>query len=213
MIKAIIFDCWGTLFYAEKKFFSSVAKKLGKDPRDYDFLKLFERNFMLSKYENLKEPLSNLLEDMGREVKKEKVDELKEIINDSLCSQKAYPDTIPTLNELNEDYKLGMVTNTDYRSFKCLEDTFDIGEIFDVILKPYEIKALKPNPKVFKIVLEEMDVGKDKALMVGDSLPDDVKAAKQFGMKAVLIDRRNRYPNYEKRIESLSELKSMKYLQ
>ena len=57
-------------------------------------------------------------------------------------------------------------------------------------------------------MIEQKDekVKKDEVIMVGDSLPDDVKAAEKFGIKGILLDRRNRYPKYKNRITSLKEL-------
>jgi len=43
--------------------------------------------------------------------------------------------------------------------------------------------------------------------MVGDFLPDYVKAAGDYGMEGILIDRNNKYPGYREGIDSLVELK------
>ena len=43
--------------------------------------------------------------------------------------------------------------------------------------------------------------------MVGDSIEDDIHGAERAGIKAVLIDRRNRYSEYSgARIASLTEI-------
>jgi putative hydrolase of the HAD superfamily len=122
-------------------------------------------------------------------------------------SQKPYPDTLKVLNELKEGYVLGLITNTYYYAYKQLNERFKIDCLFDVVLKSYEIGILKPDPKIFEIMLRKLKVKSDEALMIGDSLEDDVKAAENFGIKGILIDRKNKYPSYKNRIVSLEELK------
>jgi FMN phosphatase YigB (HAD superfamily) len=56
-------------------------------------------------------------------------------------------------------------------------------------------------------VLELLEVEPPDALMVGDSLDDDIDGARALGMQAVLLDRLGLRPDYAPRIESLAELR------
>jgi FMN phosphatase YigB (HAD superfamily) len=42
--------------------------------------------------------------------------------------------------------------------------------------------------------------------MVGDSLRDDVEGARALGMRGVLVDRENRYPDVPERLRDLRGL-------
>lgn len=65
MIKALIFDCWGTLFTSslQPHPFDVFAKRLGFSIQDRDFLKVFEEYIMTnsnSVYENVERLLFKL---------------------------------------------------------------------------------------------------------------------------------------------------------
>ena len=56
-------------------------------------------------------------------------------------------------------------------------------------------------------MIKKLRVSKDEALMVGDTLKDDIQAAEKFGIKGILIDRKGKYSEYPNRIISLEQLK------
>ena len=51
---------------------------------------------------------------------------------------------------------------------------------------------VKPSPTIFLAVLDELGVAPEAAVMVGDSLEDDVEGARALGMRAFLVDREGR---------------------
>ena len=65
---------------------------------------------------------------------------------------------------------------------------------------------VKPSPLIFAAALELLEVEAANAVMVGDSLEDDVEGAQACGMRAILIDRAGRFPEHAGRIESLPRL-------
>jgi 2-haloalkanoic acid dehalogenase type II len=209
MIKAIIFDCWDTSFgnvINKPHPFSIFAEKIGKNFHDYDFLKTFEKHFMLEKHTKLETPIKDLLKELNVKFSGKLLNELKNILENALKFQKAYPETLDVLHKLKKNYKLAMISNTFYQSFKGLEKKFKLNEIFDVILKSYETKILKPDSRLFERAIKKLKVNKNEIIAVGDSLEDDMKPAKRFGIKCVLIDRTNKHPDYPDRITSLRQL-------
>ena len=64
----------------------------------------------------------------------------------------------------------------------------------------------KPDPTIFRAVLERLTVEPEAAAMVGDSLEDDVEGARAIGMRAFLVDREDRFPEVEERLPSLLAL-------
>ena len=63
----------------------------------------------------------------------------------------------------------------------------------------------KPHDSIFRRMLGLLGIGAAAAVMVGDSVEDDVAGAREVGMRAVLVDREGRYPD-ESAIASLAEL-------
>ncbi len=55
-------------------------------------------------------------------------------------------------------------------------------------------------------MLERLGVAPDEAVMVGDTIEDDVHGALAVGMRAVLVDREGRYPDVAARLDDLREL-------
>jgi len=100
-----------------------------------------------------------------------------------------YPDVIPTLEWLEEEgYLLGVVTSgPEYQRLK-LELT-GLSKYFKVIVTREDVKAIKPEPKIFLYALNKLGAEPSEALYVGDSLTQDVYGAKHVGMKAVWINR------------------------
>ena len=213
MIKAVIFDFWGTLFYENIKGvrpFRKFAKIIGKNIDDYSYLKIFESHIMKERHLNLNIAVENLLKELNINYNKKLILKLTALLKKEGTIEKPYPETFEVLKKLKTNYKLGLITNTYYYSFKKIEQMFDITNYFDVILKSYETKILKPDPKIYEIMLNKLKVQRDEVLMVGDSLKDDVQAAEKIGIKGLLIDRNDKYPTYQNRIKSLEELR--KYL-
>lgn len=106
----------------------------------------------------------------------------------------------------NKGYKLAIVSNAFNLSFEELTSEYNLAVIFDVIVASYKVGLLKPDPIIFEICLEKLGVKKDEALMAGDSLKNDIEAAQSFGIKALMLDNKNKYPNYSPRIVSIKDI-------
>ena len=213
MVKAMIFDCWGTLFYNESNPlpFSLFAKKIGKDIHDYNYMTTFEKHFMLKKYSDFSIPIKSLLVELNLNSSIELVKKLKDTLNNGLNHFKPYPDTLEVLSELKKRYKLGLISNTGYLDFNQLKKQFKLDNVFDIILPSYETRILKPNPRVFELMIKKLKIDKNNVFMVGDSLKQDIQAAENFGIKGILIDRKEKHQDYPSRIISLKELLELNF--
>ena len=102
---------------------------------------------------------------------------------------RVYPDTVPTLEWLRgEGYKLGVITSgPEYQRLKLR--LAGLLDYFDVVVTREDVKAIKPEPKIFLYAPEKLRVEPGGAAMVGDSLSQDVYGAKNVGMTAVWINR------------------------
>jgi len=122
-----------------------------------------------------------------------------------------YPDTMPTLEWLrNAGYRLGVVTSgPEYQRLKLkLTGLYDY---FDVIVTRDDAGTIKPDPRIFLHALEALNVTPPEALMVGDSLSQDVYGAKNVGMTAVWINREGEdgYNLADYEIRTLHELRKI----
>lgn len=216
MIKAVIFDLWGTLFYEDinPHPFVEFSRKLGKNieygyknEEEYQFIKKFERHFMTKPYEDVRIPIKSFLKELKIEATDGLIEDLNQILSKTGPFQKPYPETFKVLRELkHKEYRLGLISNCMYYGFKQLEQKFDLKEFFDATYMSFKTKILKPNPEIFRLMIDELRVNKKETAMVGDSIKDDVQAAENFGIKGILIDRQNKHPECKIRITTLEEL-------
>jgi HAD superfamily hydrolase (TIGR01662 family) len=115
-----------------------------------------------------------------------------------------YDDVVPALSALRRaGLKLGLVSNTS-RDLGAFVRHF--GLEVDAWIASGSYGKVKPSPLIFRAALELVVCEPQAALMVGDSVEDDVEGARAVGMRAVLLDRAGRFPGEPERIESLAEL-------
>jgi HAD superfamily hydrolase (TIGR01662 family) len=115
-----------------------------------------------------------------------------------------YEDALPVLEELRaHGLKLGVVSNgerdlDEFVSHHGLEVDVAVGS------KSHGVR--KPDPSIFEAALAALGVAPAEAAMVGDSPEDDVEGARALGMRALLLDRDQRYPDVPERIPDLFAL-------
>ena len=115
-----------------------------------------------------------------------------------------YEDVLPVLDELRgRALKLGLVSNgiRDLHEFVA-HHRLDV----DAIVDSRTHGRVKPHPTIFQAALDRLDVQAAQAVMVGDSLEEDVEGARALGMRAILVDRDDRYPEVEERLTELYAL-------
>ncbi len=102
-----------------------------------------------------------------------------------------YEDALPTLAALRDrGLKLGLLSN----SARDLDEFVGHhGLNVDAVLTSRAHGKTKPHETIFRRMLELLDVAAGEAVMVGDTIEDDVDGATAVGMHAVLVDREGRY--------------------
>lgn len=98
-----------------------------------------------------------------------------------------YPDARATLLELRKrGFLLAAVTNRAFGGERFRSDLRDAGlDIgWDVEAVSVEVGFLKPHPALFQYALEHLKTLPDEALMVGNSLAEDVLGAQRLGIRA-----------------------------
>jgi HAD superfamily hydrolase (TIGR01662 family) len=101
-----------------------------------------------------------------------------------------YEDVLPVLDLLRaRGVKIGLVSNTS-RDLGAFVEHFKLP--VDAWIWSGRHGKVKPSPTIFMVVLDELGVAPEAAVMVGDSLEDDVEGARALGMRAYLVDRDGR---------------------
>ena len=99
--------------------------------------------------------------------------------------------------------RIGLVSNSarDVREF-ARHHGLDV----DAGLSSFHHGHTKPHASIFRAVLELLAVEPAEAVMVGDTIADDIEGALALGMRAILLDRKGAHADFEPRIETLYEL-------
>ena len=214
MTKAIIFDLWNTLAYQEGSRINPLVQLMRKfDLKGKISYKDIERGFMTRKFGSVAEACKHLCEYLGIEPDSRNIGIMLDIWEFSQTSFALFPDGVPVLTGLREKYKTALISNTDCFSVKLFFDE-GLRKLFDVHAFSCEVGVLKPNPRIFQSVLEQLGIKPREAVMVGVNLRDDVLAAEKLGVKGVLIKRNFDYQpswvekgTHERTIKNLEELK------
>jgi len=118
-----------------------------------------------------------------------------------------YPDAMPALQALAaRGVRLGIVSNWDSRLVGILA-ALGVTPLMETVAVSAVEGVRKPGPRIFQQTLERLGVAPEDAIMVGDSLVDDVGGARAAGLTGVLIQRgRAPAPEGVHAIRSLAEL-------
>lgn len=218
MLKAIIFDAYGTLFNTGNGSVEACKAILDKnnsliDPVVfYSTWKKYQREHIDSLPSFIKQEDIFLL-DLKRLYKKYSINgnavEDVRIMLSILGKRSVFEDTVEVINLLRKKYKvfIGSISD-DAPLFSDIERN---GVVVDGVYTSESLKAYKPQKKFFLKLLESIEMKPDEVIYVGDSLFDDVYGAGTVGIDSVWINRKKqmctnmqRKPTYE--IKNLYEL-------
>ncbi len=99
------------------------------------------------------------------------------------------PDTIPVLKEFKKNKKIALISNFDYppHIYYVLQ-SMNLYSYFDSIVISGEVGIKKPDPGIFFLALEELQLRNDEIVYIGDA-PEDIQGAKAARIMPILIQR------------------------
>ena len=103
-------------------------------------------------------------------------------------------------------YRIGLISNFEGWLDEMLVE-LEVGDVFEVKVISGLVGIEKPDPAIYELALQKAGVDPSLAAHVGDSPGLDVEPASSVGMRPILIDRLDRYPDHDvTRIRSLRDL-------
>lgn len=120
-----------------------------------------------------------------------------------------YPETLPVLEKLDQQWvRLGVVSN----AWPSLERKFHIlgiGKYFGIFVISSQIGCWKPAEPVYMTAIEKTGLPAENLLFI-DDVPEYAKKARELGMAAAVMDRRQKYePQGIPTISNLREVKTL----
>ncbi|MCL2174295.1 HAD-IA family hydrolase [Candidatus Saccharibacteria bacterium] len=173
MIRAIIFDCFGVLV---KDHASVVKEKYFSDNLD-DRAEFQELNRRSCKGEL---SWSELLTEVA-ELASVSVSEIRETFDNNPRNNELL-DFIA--HDLKPKYKIGFLSNA---STDHVHELFTPEQIklFDDVVLSYQVHMIKPNPKIYKLAAERLNVEITECLLV-DNSARYVEGAENVGMRGIV---------------------------
>jgi len=202
--QAILFDAYGTLVYLDRPFermqealrwrgvelpLEPVTKALraemryyrrenrrGHNPASLDALRLDCAGVILDAFSGQGISLSL------------SPSEMVECILESFVFM-LYPEVPEAMERISRwGIPMGVVSNWDYRLPSILEN-LGVAHCFKVILASATAGVEKPDPRIFQMALEGLQIPAKTALFIGDSLENDIAGAQAVGLYPILLVR------------------------
>lgn len=192
--KAILFDMHGTLVYVKdyvkEEEISNCLRSKGYEvsPQQWGAARAFVSFIDYPKYgyRNWHSYLSRVLWRLKVLVDNQTLDQLARLLESR--PYQLYPDASEAVVKAKTyEFKTGIVTTIAHFQFR--EAIRPIRECFDFVMTGYEARCDKSNPKMYRKILEILEVKPQEAIMIGDDIELDILLPKRLGMRAVLLDR------------------------
>lgn len=106
-------------------------------------------------------------------------------------------------------YRMAVVSNADGKVARMLRH-LELDHFFECIIDSQIVGVEKPEPKIFQLALQELQLAPEVCLYVGDNYDRDVIGARRAGLTPVLIDPHEVVAeNDVLRIKTLSDLTAL----
>ena len=197
MVKALLFDFWGTL--AENGVQSPIkqVKYILRIPEPFsEFVVRFEHAMMIQSFPTLNLPPYQ-----------SQIETLIGMWNKSWMLAFPYPEVEELLTTLHKEYTLILISNTDEFSINNVLNKFNLRRHFDHIFLSCDLGVIKTDNGFLKTVLDRAHLAVEDCLLIGDSIQSDIVAAQRVGVNAILLDRSNTR-DFTPKIKNLHELQS-----
>jgi HAD superfamily hydrolase (TIGR01509 family) len=172
MIKALIFDCFGVLYWDDlNRLYNLVHPDQFQDLKD--LMHACDHGYM------------------GRQDFLESVAELAGISVDAVAAvmhdkHRRNEPLIERAKELKANYRIGMISNMGYDMLNDLFSEQERSELFDDVVISSDVGLIKPSIDIFELALERLGVAADETVFIDDQ-PANVEGAERLGIKTILF--------------------------
>lgn len=207
MIKSIIFDLDNTLYPEEsyvKSGFRAVSKYFN-EKYSFDDDELFIKIMDIFNNYGRGDVFNRLIRDLNVD---EDVLNLVYIYRYHYPNISLYPESINVLEELKNNFKLGLITDGQVFVQKRKVEALNIEKYFDVIVYTDILgdEFWKPSQKPYKLALSILDIKPTESFYIGDDPYKDFKAPNELKMKSIQVKNEKEMDYWKKkgysRIES-----------
>lgn len=206
-MKRLIFDLDNTLILWKNEYREAMKNTVEHFNLDLDYAALDD---LVEIYENYydKYTIDNITELFNKQLNLNLTNEFTEYWLKELGNMADDDLNIkPLLEYLKSKYELVVLTNWLKKSQLERLKKLDIDKYFINIYGGEEV--IKPNKEAYLKAIGNRNIS--DCIMIGDNLKVDIEGAVNIGLKAILVDIKDIYPDSDKytRIKNIHELKEM----
>lgn len=172
MISALIFDCFGVLYWDDiNRLYNLVKPERFQDLND--IIHACDHGYI------------------GRQDFLNQVAELAGISVEAVVAvlhgkQRRNEPLIERVRQLKGTYKIGLLSNTGKDTLDELFSSAERAELFDDVLVSSDVGMIKPSRDLFELSLERLGVAAVEAVFIDDR-PVNIDGAERVGMKTILF--------------------------
>ena len=160
-----------------------AERALGKNPiiqPDFTFRRTLEEKIRLQ-FEHLQ--LQGLVAATGFSLANNRAKVVEVLYNDVV---RTVSESKEVLLKLKESYPLVLVSNF-YGNIGVVLQEFGLDGIFNEIIESAVVKVRKPDPRIYQLGVEALQLPAENIVVVGDSYDKDIVPAHSIGCKTVWI--------------------------
>ncbi|WP_373231338.1 HAD family hydrolase [Cohnella sp.] len=187
-IKAIIFDLDNTILDRTSTFRSFTNSFLRSYFGHLEMTQdIFDRIIHLDQdgYKDKQELFSELLEELPWRVKPLITELLDfysaEYVRNAVLMEHARE----VVQHIRKKYKTGLITNGKTLIQYGKIDHLGIRNEFDLIIVSEEAGIKKPDPRIFKLALKQLELKPEECIYIGDHPVNDIEGASKIGMETI----------------------------
>ena len=195
-IKALIWDLEGVLLVSDdRKIEAMVARNLGVSEEVIGnfFHSDFNNRVDLGEFTQ-EEFWLKLLDHLG--MPKDRLSGINDFFYRDLYIDQ---DMLERIKDYRKRYKSAMLSNYSDVLRPMLESCWRVDGAFDEIIISWEVKLIKPDPRIFDLTLQRLGVKKDEAVLIDDRIVN-IQGAQKYGLHTV---------HFQTREQALADLEEL----
>ena len=192
--KVIIFDLFGTLVdsysvQGYNRYLTDMASALELPAEDFSKIwrdTIYERGIGI--FKTTEESIRYICNKLIISVNDENIRKCEQIrlenTRKALNPKNGAVDLLNSLKGLG--YKIGLITNCS-TEVPLFWKNIELSHFFDVTIFSASVGMKKPNPQIYILACEQLEVEPNECLYIGDGDSNELSGASQLGMYAVMI--------------------------
>ncbi len=197
MIKAIVFDWGGVIEIKDRDSFVEIAGYLNVNIEDWRRV-YYSYNYLANTgKKSMDDVLALTAKDFN--ASDEQIDYINSLRMEINKTKKINLELVEIIKKLKKvNYKIGLLSNTSSDLNRKLEE-HNMLNLFDEIIISCEVGYQKPQPEIFQIIVNKMEVGINELLFIDDT-ERSLEGAESIGYVPIL------YKSNEQLKESLYKI-------